>query len=96
MALTHSVASFKGYLPEFRNVPDSLIQDALDESLKMVDPELFEDVTVQATFYRAAHMLNLSGFGLNSKQTGTPGNSTYLEHYNRLRREVGAVGFRVC
>lgn len=89
-------ATFKTFLPEFRSTGDAQIALVLTEAAKGVDAELFGETYEQAVFYRAAHMLALSPQGQSAKLVATLGGTTYQKHYERLCRECGAGGFRVC
>lgn len=87
--------SFRTARPEFRNLPDELVQAALDEAVLCVDGAVWGERTDMGVSYRAAHLLALSPHGKGARliTRGNEGDTLYNREFRRLQRIVGS-GYR--
>lgn len=80
-----SPLKFRARFPEFANLPDATIQDAIDRGAAQADATVFGTLVDEATGYLAAHFLALSPFGQQARLTAVDGKTTYMTHYMRLQ-----------
>jgi hypothetical protein len=83
--------------PEFKDLPDSQIQTAIDAADRRVSTTLYGARTDDAVRLLTAHLLTKTPFGKDARLTerGKQGSSIYYEEFRRLERQAAATASRV-
>lgn len=81
--------TFRARFPEFQNVSNALITEALTAALAFVDADQWGVKRAEGVLYRAAHLLACSPWGNAARLVSKDGTSTYQLQYKQLVREIG-------
>lgn len=90
MAVT--AEQFKAKHPEFSNVDDSLVDNALEDAAVLCPDDVWGGLADQGTRYRAARQLALSPMGRDVKLVNKDGSTVYDEQINLLVQIVSSGG----
>jgi hypothetical protein len=91
-----TLVKFKARFPEFQNLPDVTLLDAIERGSEQSDPAVFGAIVDEAVGYLAAHFLALSPFGTPSARLNpTSEVTTYMVHYKRIATMRAAGWARV-
>lgn len=82
------LATFRTRFPEMASAPDTLVQATLDEAGRSLDSSELGARYDDAAYYYAAHLLATSPGGLMARLASKEGESTYLDRYRQIAREV--------
>lgn len=86
---------FLAKYPDFEPASKTMIDEALADAVKNVDPEIFGEKTDQAVALLAAHYLALQPFGKQARLREKDGSTTYGTQFFKLARSM-TPGFRVA
>lgn len=91
-----TLGEFRVLFPEFNGVADAMVTGWLTQAALSIDSSIWGPKASLGQGYLAAHYLATSPFGQNAKAVNKDGqeNTTYMQNYKRLQREVSG-GFRV-
>lgn len=85
--------------PEFRGVPDAMVNAFLTAAALEIDPQIWGPTGDQGQAYLTAHRLASSPFGQNAKMITSPNATGYNRtNYGQTYRELqiqASSGFRV-
>lgn len=89
-----TLASFLEGYPEFQNAGSTLVESKLGEAALSINATVWGSKADQGHGLLTAHLLALSPYGQNARLSGPDGSSTWGDHFERLRWQVGC-GLRV-
>jgi hypothetical protein len=89
------LVTFRARFPEFANLPDATLLDAIDRGAAQSDATIFGDLVDESTGYLAAHFLALSPYGQQARLVGANESTTYYIHWRRLANKKAAGWARV-
>ena len=87
--------SFLARFPEFEPASRSMVDEAIDEASRNVDPDVFGEKTDDGIRWQAAHLLAISPFGQQARLISKDGSTTYGKRFEALARSM-TPGFRVA
>jgi hypothetical protein len=93
MALA-DLAAFRLACPEFVQLSDAQVQDALDKAAASTPDDPWFDYQLEGHTLLAAHLLALSPMGNNARLDGVSETTVYGSRFDRLKMLVGC-GTRV-
>lgn len=85
--------TFRARWPEFTATPDALVQPALDEAARSVDPRLFAAQTDDAVGWLAADLIARSPGGENARLVAKDGTTTYGDRFRVIARGRAGGGW---
>lgn len=86
---------FRARFPEFDQVPDGMVNAALDDAVALTDATVWLPAHYEhAVRLEAAHQLALSPYGLTAKLSAKDGTTTYKQKRNEIAAG-NCIGWRV-